>query len=101
MAHRRTPPLLLSQKTESLEPGNDSDIDSGVWDDAAEDADHCLGSTLREEEKVIQQDEVEEDSQETGDYTVFVSFQGNMKDDDFTQKLDTILSGIPNMLDMG
>ncbi|KAG7228246.1 hypothetical protein INR49_009106 [Caranx melampygus] len=33
MAHRRTPPEL-SQRTECLEPDNDSDRDSGVGDDA-------------------------------------------------------------------
>lgn len=95
MAHRRTPPQL-SQRTEYLEADNDSDRDSGVGDDAGEDADSCHGSPLTEEEKVNKQD-----GEGGEDFTVFVAFQGNMEDEDFTQKLDTVLSGIPNMLDMG
>lgn len=100
MAHRRTPPQL-SQRTEYLEPDNDSDMDSGVWDDAGEEADSCLGSKVTGEEKVTEQDGTDENSREGKDFTVFVAFQGNMEDEDFTQKLDTVLSGIPNMLDMG
>lgn len=100
MAHQRTPPEL-SQRTEDLELDNDSDRDSGVGDDAGEDADSCHGSTVTEEEKVNNQDGFEETCQDGEDFTVFVAFQGNMEDEDFTQKLDTVLSGIPNMLDMG
>ncbi len=100
MAHRHTPPQL-SQRTDYLEPDNDSDRDSGVGEDAGEDADSCHGSTVTEEEKVNKQDGTEENSGEGEDFTVFVAFQGNMEDDDFTQKLDTILNGIPNVLDMG
>lgn len=91
-----------------MEGDNDSDIDSGVWDDADEEADHCLGSIKTEEEGDNKQDEgdnkqdeVEENGGEGGDFTVFVAFRGNMDDEDFTQKLDAILSGIPNILDMG
>lgn len=100
MAHRRTPPQL-SQRTEHLEPDNDSDRDSGVGEDAGEDADDCHGSTLTEEENVNKQDGTEENSENGEDFTVFVAFQGNMEDEDFTQKLNTVLSGIPDMLDMG
>lgn len=95
MAHRRTPPPL-SQRTEYLEPDNDSDRDSGV----GEDDDSCHGGTVTEE-KDNTQDGTEENSEEGEDFTVFVAFQGNMEDEDFIHKLDTILSGIPNMLDMG
>lgn len=84
-----------------MERDNDSDIDSGVWDDADEEADHCLGSMKIEEEEANKQDEMEENGGEREDFTVFVAFRGNMDDEDFTQKLDTILSGIPNILDMG
>ena len=96
MAHRRTTPPL-SQRTEYLEPDNDSDRDSGV----GEDDDSCHGGTVTEEEKDNTQDGTEENCEEGDDFTVFVAFQGNMEDEDFIQKLDTILSGIPNMLDMG
>lgn len=99
MAHRRPVPSL-SQRTESLQCDDDSDIDSGVWDDADEEADHCLGS-IKTEDEDNKQDEVEENDEEGGDFTVFVAFRGNMDDEDFTQKLDAILSGIPNILDMG
>lgn len=100
MAHRRPVPSP-SHRTESMEGDNDSDIDSGVWDDADEEADHCLGSIKTEEEEDNKQDEVEGNGGEGGDFTVFVAFRGNMDDEDFTQKLDAILSGIPNILDMG
>lgn len=99
MADRRTLPDL-SQRTEYQEADNDSDRDSGVGDDAGEDADSCHGSTLTEVEKVNKQDGTEENGQGE-DFTVFVAFQGSMDDADFTQKLDTILSGIPNVLEMG
>lgn len=100
MAHRRSAPSL-SHRTESLERSNDSDIDSGVWDDADEEADRCIGNINVEEEDENKQDEVEEKSGEGEDFTVFVAFRGNMDDEDFTEKLDNILSGIPNILDMG
>lgn len=101
MAHRRTPPEL-SQRTECLEPDNDSDRDSGVGDDAGEDADSCHGSVgAQGEERGNDQDDMEENGAVGEDFTVFVAFQGNMEDEDFSQKLETVLSGIPNMLDMG
>ncbi|KAK1898840.1 Nuclear receptor coactivator 6 [Dissostichus eleginoides] len=100
MAHRRTPPPL-SQRTGYLEPDNDSDRDSGVGEDAGEDADSSHEATFTEEENVNIQDGLEENGGERRDFTVFVAFQGNMEDEDFARKLDTILSGIPNMLDMG
>lgn len=33
--------------------------------------------------------------------TIFVAFKGNLGDDDFQQKLDTILYGMPQMLSLG
>ena len=100
MAHRRPVPSL-SHRTETVECDNDSDIDSGVWDDADEEADQCPGSIKTEEEEDNEQDEVEENGGEGADFTVFVAFQGNMDDEDLPQKLEAILSGIPNILDMG
>lgn len=103
MAHQRSVPSP-SHRTEALELNSDSDIDSGVWDDADEEADRCMGSIHveeEEEEEENKQDEVEEKSGEGEDFTVFVAFRGNMDDEDFTQKLDNVLSGIPNILDMG
>ncbi|XP_034551127.1 nuclear receptor coactivator 6 isoform X2 [Notolabrus celidotus] len=100
MAHRRSPPQP-SQRTEYLEPDNDSDRDSGVGEDAGEDADSHHGSTVTEDENGSMQDGTEESRDVGRDSTVFVAFQGNMEDEDFTHKLETILNGIPNMLDMG
>nr|XP_043893542.1 nuclear receptor coactivator 6 [Solea senegalensis] len=100
MAHRPALPEL-SQRTEHLELDNDSDRDSGVGDDAGEDADSCHGSTETQEEQVNTQDGMEETGGEGDVFTIFVAFQGNMEDEDFTQKLDSVLSGIPNVLDMG
>uniref|UniRef100_A0A8C2Z8H9 Nuclear receptor coactivator 6 TRADD-N domain-containing protein n=1 Tax=Cyclopterus lumpus TaxID=8103 RepID=A0A8C2Z8H9_CYCLU len=97
MAHRCTPPLP-SQGTEHLEPDNDSDRDSGV----GEDADSCHGGAEEEEEEeegVNKQSGTEENEGEGS--AVFIAFQGNMEDEDFSQKLESILSGIPNMLHMG
>lgn len=100
MAHQHTPPHL-SQGTELLDAYSDSDRDSGVGDDAGEDADNCHGSTVTHEERVDKQDGKEESSGEGEDFTIYVAFQGNMDDEDFTEKLNTVLSGIPNILDMG
>jgi len=103
MAHQHTPPEM-SQKTEYLEPDDESDRDSGVDEDAGEDADGCHKNNAAESDKIVEQDDFEEDNNAPGegqDFTVFVAFQGNMEDEDFIQKLDTVLSGIPNALDMG
>lgn len=100
MAHCHTPPKV-SQRTEYLEADTESDRDSGVGDDAGDDADSCHGSTVTEDGNIEKHDGVEEKSNEGEDFTVFVAFQGNMDDEDFSQKLETVLSGIPNMLDMG
>lgn len=99
MAHGRPAPSP-SHRTEASECDGDSDIDSGVWD-ADEEADCCLGSVKTGEKGDSKQDEAEESGGEAGDSAVFVAFRGNMDDEDFTQKLDAVLSGIPNILDMG
>lgn len=87
----RTPPEQ-SRRMKRPEADSDSDRDSGVGDDAGDDADRIT--------EVDMHDDTEEDGHGE-DFTVFVAFQGSMDDEDFTQKLDVILSGIPNMLDMG
>uniref|UniRef100_A0A3Q1GRV4 Nuclear receptor coactivator 6 TRADD-N domain-containing protein n=1 Tax=Acanthochromis polyacanthus TaxID=80966 RepID=A0A3Q1GRV4_9TELE len=97
MAHQRTPPEV-SQTTGHQDSDNESDRDSGVGEDAGEDADSCHGMAT---DDIKKQDGMEENNGEGEDFTVFVAFQGNMDDEDFTQKLDTVLSGIPDMLDMG
>lgn len=85
-----------------MEQDNESDRDSGVGDDAGEDVESNHGDAETQERRVNKQDGAEEESSgEQEDFTVFVAFQGNMEDEDFMQKLDTILSGIPDMLDMG
>ncbi|MEQ2191361.1 Nuclear receptor coactivator 6 [Xenoophorus captivus] len=100
MAHRQTPPDM-SQKTEHLESDSDSDRDSGVGDDAVDEAESCHIYTATEVEEVKKADGMEENSVKDEDSTIFVAFQGNMNDEDFTQKLDSVLSGIPNMLNLG
>lgn len=99
MADQHSPPEM-SQKTEYLEPDNESDRDSGVGEDA-EDADPYNQYSVNEEDEDVELDNVNENDGESEDFTVFVAFQGNMEDEDFIRKLDAILSGIPNMLNMG
>lgn len=89
MAHQHGPPH--SQRTQLLEADSDSDMDSGVEDEAGEDA----------ETQVSEQDDAGERGGEGGGFTVFVAFKGNMEDEDFAKKLEAVLSGIPNVLDMG
>uniref|UniRef100_A0A3B3ZUL9 Nuclear receptor coactivator 6 TRADD-N domain-containing protein n=1 Tax=Periophthalmus magnuspinnatus TaxID=409849 RepID=A0A3B3ZUL9_9GOBI len=92
----RQPVPRRTQKTD--EPGieDDSDRDSGVGGDAGEDDETCSGSSAEASEN----ENTQYDNTLEGEFTVFVSFKGNMEDEDFTQKLDSILSGIPDMLDM-
>lgn len=91
MAHQHSPPH--SQRTQLLEADGDSDMDSGVGDEAGEDAE----SPVADEDGASEQD----DAGEGGEFTVFVAFRGNMEDEDFARKLEAVLSGIPNVLDMG
>lgn len=100
MAHRQTPPDI-SQKAEDLDSDNDSDRDSGVGDDAVEEADSCHKYSATEGDEVKEAAGMEENGVKDEDSTVFVAFQGNMNDEDFAQKLDSVLSGIPNVLNMG
>jgi len=101
MAHR-CPLPLPSQGTEHLEPDNDSDRDSGVGEDAdschggAEEEEEEGGGGEEEEEGVNTQSGVEEEGS-----AVCIAFQGNMEDEDFPQKLECVLRGIPNMLALG
>lgn len=92
MAHRYTQRV---PKTEDPEP-DDSDRDSGLGGDAGEDDEAC--HTLSPENESLTTDD---DSTMGDEFTVFVAFKGNMEDEDFIQKLDCILSGIPGILDMG
>lgn len=92
--------LQLTQGAEYLEGDHDS-RDSGVGEDVGEDADSCHGSIVMQDDQVNIQHGKEESNGEGEDFTVFVAFQGNMEDEDFTEKLDIVLSGIPSMLDMG
>lgn len=99
MALSYTPPEV-SLRTEYLETDGESDRDSGVGEDAGEDADSCHGCVLTDEEMITNEYGTEENRRQE-DFTVFVAFQGNMDDDDFSEKLDTVLNGIPDMLNMG
>lgn len=89
MAHQHSPPH--PQGTQLVEADGDSDMDSGVGDEAGEDA----------ESPVTDEDGVSERDDAGGEFTVFVAFKGNMEDEDFAKKLEAVLSGIPNALDMG
>lgn len=99
MPHHRTAPEM-PQKTESLGPDNESDRDSGVGEDAGEDADSCPEHSATEDD-VMKHEDMDGNGGSQEDFTVFVSFQGDMDDEDFSHKLNTVLSGIPNILDMG
>lgn len=100
MPHQHTEPVM-PQKTEDLGPDNESDGDSGVGEeDAGEDADSCPEHSATEDD-VMKQEVMDENGGSQEDITIFVSFQGDMDDEDFSQKLNTVLSGIPNILDMG
>lgn len=100
MADQHSPPEM-SQKTEYLEPDNESDRDSGVGEDAGEDADTYNQYSVNEEDEDMEMDNMNRNDGESEDFTVFVAFQGNMEDEDFNGKLDTVLNGIPNILNMG
>uniref|UniRef100_A0A8C6TBN0 Nuclear receptor coactivator 6 TRADD-N domain-containing protein n=1 Tax=Neogobius melanostomus TaxID=47308 RepID=A0A8C6TBN0_9GOBI len=93
MAHRYTP--QWAPKTEDPGPDDDSDRDSGVGGDAGED-DETYDTSSPENDRL----DTDDDSTVVAEFTVFVAFKGNMDDEDFTQKLDCILSGIPDILDM-
>lgn len=101
MAHQHSTPH--PQRTQLLEADSDSDMDSGVGDEAGEDSE----SPVTDEDSVSEQDNAEEhgrtqqENTAGGEFTVFVAFKGNMEDEDFAKKLEAVLSGIPNVLDMG
>lgn len=84
-----------------MEADGDSDMDSGVGDEAGEDAGSGAESPVVDEERVLEKDDAEEHGGQGGEFTVFVAFKGNMEDEDFSKKLEAVLSGIPNVLDMG
>ncbi|KAJ8408054.1 hypothetical protein AAFF_G00262820 [Aldrovandia affinis] len=62
----------------------ETEQDSGVEDD---DSNHGNGFPYQPQAQ-------------TDDSTVFIAFQGNMDDDDFQEKLDNILNGVPDMLQL-
>uniref|UniRef100_A0A1A8AXI9 PAX-interacting protein 1 n=1 Tax=Nothobranchius furzeri TaxID=105023 RepID=A0A1A8AXI9_NOTFU len=82
-----------------MEPDGESDRDSGVGEDSGEDADSSEKCNVTEEVGPMEQEDTRENGEE--DFTVFVAFQGNMDDENFTQKLETILNGIPDVLNLG
>lgn len=87
MAHQHPERIQL------LEEDSNSDMDSGVGDEVGEDAESPVPDVDRASEQ--------EDTGEHGEFTVFVAFKGDMEDEDFSKKLEAVLSGIPNVLDMG
>lgn len=48
----------------------------------------------------LEEDDMNHDSL-SEDSTIFVAFKGNIDDDDFNQKLGTILHDVPSLLHMG
>ena len=98
MAHPHTPPQL-PQGAKMLEGDNDSYGDSGVEEDAAEEAVGSHGSNTQED--FVEQDGNEERSGDEGHFTIFVSFKGNLEDEDFAEKLDRVVNGIPSIIDLG
>ena len=98
MAHQHSPPSV-PQGTEfqAADPYPDSDRDSGVGDDAGEDSDGL------HDDNALHWSRGERDVREggVGDFTIFVAFQGNMEDEDFPEKLDRVLNGIPSILELG
>jgi len=93
-----------------LEGDNDSNSgDSGVEEDVVEDAaaaaaaggDCWHGSGTEEEEDLLEQDTKDEGSGDEGHFTIFVAFKGNLEDDDFAEKLDRVVNGIPSIIDLG
>uniref|UniRef100_A0AAY5L875 Nuclear receptor coactivator 6 TRADD-N domain-containing protein n=3 Tax=Esox lucius TaxID=8010 RepID=A0AAY5L875_ESOLU len=92
MAHQR-PVSELPQWTVVPEGEPDSDLDSGVGEDAEEAGCHHSNDVLHPQEGVGPR-------VRAGDFNIFVSFQGNMEDEDFQEKLDKILKRMPSMLEL-
>ncbi|CAB1329231.1 unnamed protein product [Coregonus sp. 'balchen'] len=89
MAHQH-PTTELPQWTAvpDGDPDSDSDRDSGVGEDAGV---HHGNDISHRQEGVGERGGGEE-----GDFNIFVSFRGNMDDEDFQEKLDHILKRMPN-----
>ncbi|KAJ3586602.1 hypothetical protein NHX12_012998 [Muraenolepis orangiensis] len=94
MAHPHLPPQQ-PHGTKMMEGDNDSNGDSGVEEDVVEDADGCHGSGT--EEDFIEQ----ESSGDEEHFTIFVAFKGNLEDEDFAEKLERVVNGIPSIIDLG
>lgn len=98
MAHPHIPPQL-PQGAKMLEGDNDSNGDSGVEEDAVEETGGCHGG--RTQEDFVEHESNEESNKDEGHFKFFVAFKGNLEDDDFAEKLDRVVQGIPSIIDLG
>lgn len=92
MAQKECPSELF-QWTDYNETDPNAEQDSGVEDaDADADADGSSSASITAQTPIMEG---------LGHSVIFVSFKGNMDDEDFQHKLDNVLNGIPNMLQLG
>lgn len=82
-------PSELSQWTASNETDPNAEQDSGVED---ADDDGSSSASITAQTSVME---------EEGHSVIFVAFKGNMDDEDFQRKLDNVLNGIPDVLQLG
>lgn len=82
-------PSELSQWTDSNETDPNAEQDSGVED---ADGDGSSSASITAQASIMEGE---------GHSVIFVSFKGNMDDEDFQHKLDNVLNGIPDMLQLG
>ena len=83
-----------------LEGDNDSNGDSGVEEDVVEDTGGCQGGSGTQED-CVEQECNEESNGDEGHFTIFVAFKGNLEDEDFAEKLNRVVIGIPSIIDLG
>ena len=82
-----------------LEGDNDSNGDSGVEEDVVEDTGGCQGSGTQDD--CVEEASKEESNGDEGHFTIFVAFKGNLEDEDFAEKLNRVVHGIPSIIDLG
>lgn len=86
---QKTCPSELYQWTDTHETDTNAEQDSGVED--AED-DGSNSASISAQTSIMGGE---------GHSLIFVSFKGNMGDEDFQNKLDSVLNGIPDMIQLG
>lgn len=91
MAEKEWPSELSVWTDDSNETDPVAEQDSGVED--VEEEEGSDGACIPEQ--IFTMEEAE------GQSLIFIAFKGNMADEDFQQKLDSVLNGIPQMLELG